>query len=230
MSNNLDNTPTVTHTEPDETKSYVIGFLLSLILTAIPSYLVINKSLSSSALLATILGIAVVQMIVQIFFFLHLGRGPKPFYNVIFFISTVGVILIVVGGSIFIMNNLHYNMTPADTSKKLIEKEGIYQITGERTGACQGVQTNHKITIRGDTVTPIHLEAQRCDTLTFMNEAGESRKMSFGAHPQDQTYAGDNELEVRKGRSKTITLSEEGTYLFHDHTNSAVAGSFTVKP
>lgn len=217
-------------TEPDETKSYVIGFLLSLVLTAIPSYLVINRSFSNSVLLAAILGIAVLQMIVQIFFFLHLGRGPKPFYNVIFFISTVVVILIVVGGSIFIMNNLHYNMSPADTSKKLIEKEGIYQITGEKTGACQGVRPNHKITIRDDKVTPIYLEAQRCDTLTFVNEAGEARKLSFGAHPQDQTYAGEDELEVRKGRNKIITLTEEGTYLFHDHTNSVVAGSFSVKP
>ncbi len=230
MSEHLDNRHTGKHTEHDETKSYVIGFLLSLVFTFIPYYMVVNKSASSSTLLAVILGIAFVQMLVQIFFFLHLGRGPKPFYNVVFFVSTVGIILIVVGGSIFIMNNLHYNMTPADTSKKLIEKEGIYQITGEKTGACQGLQKNHKIIIRSDKVTPIHLEAQRCDTLTFTNEVGESRKINFGAHPQDRTYVGEKELEVRKGRNKTITLSEEGTYLFHDHTDSSVAGSFTVKP
>ncbi len=95
-------------------ESYVIGFILSLIFTFIPYYLVVNQIVSGSSLLVTILGFAVVQMIIQIVFFLHLGRGPKPFYNVAFFISTVGIILIVVGGSIVIINNLHYNMLPSD--------------------------------------------------------------------------------------------------------------------
>ena len=62
--------------------SYVIGFLLSLVFTAIPYYLVVNKTVEGNTLLATILGFAVLQMAVQIFFFLHLGRGPKPLYNV----------------------------------------------------------------------------------------------------------------------------------------------------
>src|SRR5687768_12731131 len=81
-------------------KSYVIGFVLSLIFTFIPYYLVVNKTVSGGVLLATILGFAVLQMIIQITFFLHLGRGPKPKWNLYFFISTVGIILVVVGGSI----------------------------------------------------------------------------------------------------------------------------------
>ena len=76
--------------EHGTTRSYVIGFVLSLIFTVIPYYLVTNKTIAGSALLATILGIAVLQMFIQIFFFLHLGRGPKPFYNVVFFFATAG--------------------------------------------------------------------------------------------------------------------------------------------
>ncbi len=211
-------------------RSYVIGFLLSLAFTALPYYMVVNKTLSSSPLLAVIIGIAVVQMIVQIFFFLHLGRGPKPLYNVAFFVSTVGIILVVVGGSIFIMNNLQYNMTPSDMSKKLVEKEGIYQIEGEKTGACQGVHANHRVTITDGKVTPRQTEARLCDTLTFINNDMASRQMTFGTHPEHGKYGGETELVLRKGRGKTITLNETGSHQFHDHIDPSVTGNFTVQP
>jgi len=209
------------------TRSYVVGFILSLIFTAIPYYLVVNKALSSSVLLIVILAIAVIQMLIQIFFFLHLGRGPKPLYNIFFFAGTVATILVVVGGSVFIMNNLHH-MVPAEAAKKLIEKEGIYQINGEKTGACQGVHSNHKVTIKNDIVTPVYIEARLCDTLTFINEDEKSREMTFGSHPRHASYGGESELAVRKGRSKTVTLNELGTHQFHDHLDPGVAGSFTV--
>lgn len=214
--------------EHGTTWSYVIGFLLSLVFTAIPYYMVVNKSLSGSALLATILGIAVLQMIIQIFFFLHLGRGPKPLYNVVFFVSTVGIILVVVGGSIFIMNNLQYNMAPTEVSKKLIEKEGIYQVAGEKTGACKGIHTNHKVTIIKGKASPVHTTARLCDTLTFLSEDDRSREITFGSHPQHGNYGGESELTLRKGRGKTITLNQDGTYQFHDHLDPKATGSFTV--
>lgn len=210
--------------------SYVVGFLLSLVFTAIPYYMVVNQTVSGTALLATILGIAVLQMLVQIVFFLHLGRGPKPLYNVAFFVSTVGIILVVVGGSMWIMSHLNYNMTPVDASKYLVEKEGIYQIDGVGTGACQGVHANHKVTIAGGGISPAHTPAQLCDTLTFVNEDDTVRELTFGTHPQHGTYAGQAEVTVRKGRNKTITLNQAGTYQFHDHLDPKAAGSFTVMP
>lgn len=213
--------------EHSSTRAYVVGFVLSLIFTAIPYYLVVNETLNASILLTVILGFAVVQMLVQVFFFLHLGRGPKPLYNVVFFGCTIFTILVVVGGSIIITNNLHY-MVPAEASKNLIKKEGIYQINGEKTGACQNLHVNHQVTIVDGRVSPVHIQARLCDTLTFINKDSQSREMTFGTHSEHSTYAGDSELAVRKGRNKTITLNELGTYQFHDHFDSSVAGSFTV--
>lgn len=221
---------TLSKAEHGTTLSYIIGFLLSLIFTAIPYYMVVNKSASSSVLLATILGIAVLQMIVQIVFFLHLGRGPKPFYNIVFFGFTVITILVVVGGSIWIMNHLNYNMTPVAMSKKLIEKEGIYQIDGEITGACKGVHDNHKVIVSNGTANPAHTNARLCDTLTFINEDDKVRELTFGTHPQHGTYAGELEVLLRKGRPKTITLNQAGTYWFHDHLDPGANASFTVTP
>lgn len=216
--------------EHGTTASYIIGFVLSLVFTAIPYYMVVNKTLSGSALLLIIMVIAVLQMIIQIVFFLHLGRGPKPLYNVVFFVATVGLILVVVGGSVFIMNNLHYNMAPADVDKHLIEKEGIHQVEGQETGACQGKHTNHKVTIKDGTVTPARVEAKRCDTLTFISEDDDARQIGFGSHPNHDGYAGQADIIIYKGRHKAIVLSEEGDYDFHDHLDPNVFGKFSVAP
>ena len=209
-------------------ESYIIGFILSLIFTFIPYFLVVNHTVVDGGLYLTILGFAVLQMLVQVIFFLHLGRGPKPFYNVGFFIATVGIMLVVVVGSIVIINNLHYNMLPTDQIKRLINDEAIYQVGGEKTGACQGQHVNHLVTIKNGQVSPVRTLAIKCDTLTILNEDKISREISFGSHPQHLSYAGLNQLMIRKGLSKTITLSEAGTYQFHDHLHEATSGSFTV--
>lgn len=214
-------------------KSYVVGFLLSLLFTAIPYQLVVGEVVTGTMLLAIILGFAFLQMAVQIFFFLHLGRGPKPLYNVGFFFGTFGAILVVVVGSVFIMSHLHGNMTPisaADKTMKLAEDEGISQIDGEKTGACKGVHANHKVTIKNGIVAPGFTEARLCDTITFFKEDDVDREITFGTHPQHGTYAGQTELALRKGRGKMITLGQTGTYQFHDHLNPGTAGYFTVSP
>ena len=211
-------------------KSYVTGFILSLIFTLLPYYLVVNQIVAGRALLMTILAFAVLQLIIQVTFFLHLGRGPKPNWNLFFFLSTIGIILVVVGGSIMIINNLYDNMTPSDQKKYLVGREGIYQIGGETTGACQGIHANHQVTIKDGQVGPLHTDAQKCDTLTFINEDDNAREITFGTHPEHNSYAGEVELLVRNGRAKSITLSEPGTYEFHDHLQPETAGSFLVAP
>lgn len=228
----MSKTPHTTHHQPKgehgTVQSYVVGFILSLIFTAIPYYLVVNAVVSGSVLLATILGFAVLQMIIQIFFFLHLGRGPKPLYNVVFFVSTVGLILVVVLGSIFIMNHLHYTMTPEEVTKKLAQDEAIYQIGGEKTGACQTTGINYRVTISGGAVSPSHTEARLCDTLTFINQDDDERKIVFETYEGRGNYAGETDLPVRRGRNKTITLNQAGSFAFYDELDPKAAGNFTV--
>ncbi len=216
--------------EHGTTKSYVIGFGLSLVFTLLSYYLVVHKTRTGNTLLAAILGIAVLQMLVQIFFFLHLGRGPKPLYNVAFFFATVGIIVIAVGGSLFIMTNLYRNMSPAAVTTKLAQDEGIAQVGGQKTGACQEVKANHVVTISANVASPIHTQAHLCDTLTFVNEDKVVRDIAFGPHPNHEAYGGEAEETVRQGYPKTITLNQAGDYVFHDHLHPEVAGHFSVEP
>jgi len=208
---------------------YVIGYLLSLVFTIIPYFLVVNNYLSGDMLLVMILGIAVLQMLVQIFFFLHLGRGPKPFYNVVFFFATVGIIIIAIGGSLIIMSNLYSNMSPEDVTKKLAQDEGISQIGGQKTGACQELKENHVVTISSGKVSPIDTEAHLCDTLTFINMDDARREMTFGTHPNHESYGGEDKVIVRKGHPETITLNELRDFVFHDHLDPTVNGQFLVE-
>lgn len=210
------------------TLSYVIGFLLSLVFTIIPYFMVVHKTVSGNTLLTAILVFASLQMGVQIFFFLHLGRGPKPLYNVAFFVGTAGAILVVVLGSIFIMNNLYHNMSPSEVTTKLAQDEGIAQVGDVKTGACQEIGSNHQVHIKDGKVTPFHTEAHLCDSLTFINEDNQTREIAFGPHPQHLVYGGETEQIVKQGYPKTINLNQAGTYLFHDHDAPDTFGEFTV--
>ena len=208
--------------------SYVIGFVLALICSLIPYYLVFHQTVTGNGLLATILGFALAQMLIQITFFLHIGRGPKPRWELYFFAATVSSILVVVGGSLLIINNLHYNMTPDEQTANVVNNEGITQVSGFKTGACPEAHTNHQIVVKNNQFDPAHLVAAKCDTVTFRNEDAESRTIAFGTPPQDIAYAGQRDLSLPKNYNQTIILSETGTYQFYDSLHQTVAGSLTA--
>jgi cytochrome o ubiquinol oxidase subunit IV len=209
---------------------YVVGFVLSLVFTLIPYYLVVQKTFNTRALLATILGFAVLQLVVQVMFFLHLGREKKPRFNLVFLISTIGIILVVVGGSIWIMNHLHYNMSAVNVTDKVSNDEAVHHIDGEQIGTCPGgTGMNYKIELKNNTANPRHIDAQLCDTLTIVNLDGEARMINFGVHEKHQTYAGETGKTIRPGRNMVITLTEPGTYKFHDHLLDEISGDFTVR-
>lgn len=217
------------HKEGGTIGSYIVGFILSLVCTLIPYYLVTQKVIEGSQkLLFVILAFAFVQVVIQVVFFLHLGRGPKPRWNLYFFVATLAIVAMVVGGSMLIINNLHYNMSPQETTKKVIDDEAIAEVGGKKTGACDELGENHVVYITHDEVSPIHTDAKQCDTFTFINEDGVEREMAFGVHPKHKPYAGIKEFPLTKKKNYTITLSETGTYQFHDHDHPDTFGTITI--
>ncbi|MCD9022205.1 cytochrome o ubiquinol oxidase subunit IV [Cohnella silvisoli] len=84
-------------------KSYVIGFLMSLVLTAIPLIVVLNHLLEGKAATLLLLGSAVLQFVVQLVYFMHLKEEGKPRYNLMVLILGLFIVLTIVAGSIWIM-------------------------------------------------------------------------------------------------------------------------------
>jgi cytochrome o ubiquinol oxidase operon protein cyoD len=225
------------HTPPAKTephhgtaKNYVIGFILSLVFTLIPYYLIVQKSYSETALLVAILAFAFIQLIIQAMFFLHLGRKPSPEFHTYFLIATIGAVMVVIGGSIWIMHHLnsHMELTPTEMKQRLVDDEAIEQVGGEKTGSCKGQHENHRVIIKDGLVSPYLTTAKLCDTLTITNEDDVDREITFGTHPDHGTYAGRDGKKLHKGKSYTFTLSQPGTEQFHDHDRPEAHGNFTV--
>jgi cytochrome o ubiquinol oxidase operon protein cyoD len=91
-------------------KSYAAGFILSVVLTVIAFGLVMSGVLPRRAVLFGIFGAAVVQMLVHLHYFLHLNSSSENHWNVAALIFTILIMVIFVGGSIWIMYSLNYRM------------------------------------------------------------------------------------------------------------------------
>lgn len=104
--------------------SYVIGFILAVALTLLAYVIVVNQLLSGMLLAAVLMGLAAVQLLVQLIFFLHLGRDKGSRFNVASFYFMLMVLIIVVAGSLWIMHNLNYNMmmTPEQMNEYMLKE------------------------------------------------------------------------------------------------------------
>jgi cytochrome o ubiquinol oxidase subunit IV len=113
-------------------KGYLVGFGLSLALTVM-AFMFVNAHLTSQhsefshqALVIMLAVFALTQFIVQLVFFLHLGSERKPQWKTLVFWFMIIIVLILVVGSVWIMQNLNYNMmSPEETMMYMKEHQGF---------------------------------------------------------------------------------------------------------
>ncbi len=94
-------------------KSYFVGFFISIILTLASYYIVTEKFFGTCNTYIAITGLAVVQLLIQIIYFLHInseGSDGKPRWNLISMIFSIAMVFIVVAGSAWVMYNMNANM------------------------------------------------------------------------------------------------------------------------
>ena len=94
-------------------KSYLTGFGLSVILTAIPFWLVMAHVIADARIASLIImGFAAVQVVVHMVYFLHMNTRSEGGWTMLALIFTVVLVVITLSGSIWVMYHLDTNMMP----------------------------------------------------------------------------------------------------------------------
>lgn len=94
-------------------RSYLTGFVLAAILTIIPFAIVMIGGFESRILTAaTVIGFAVVQILVHMVYFLHMNTRSDEGWTMLSMIFTIIVVMIMIAGSVWVMYNLNTNMMP----------------------------------------------------------------------------------------------------------------------
>jgi cytochrome o ubiquinol oxidase subunit IV len=93
---------------------YVIGLALATILTATSFYIAGTDLVWAPSIPVALVVLAIAQMGVHLVFFLHITTGPDNTNNVMALAFGVLIVVLLLGGSLWIMANLNHNMMPMD--------------------------------------------------------------------------------------------------------------------
>ncbi len=101
-------------------RSYVIGFLLCVVLTAIPFAVVMSDALPRSLAVSIVVGFAIVQIVVQMIYFLHMNPRSEGGWNLLALLFTLIIVVIVISGSLWVMHHLNANMMPVHDMESML--------------------------------------------------------------------------------------------------------------
>lgn len=93
---------------------YVVGLGLATLLTATSFFVAGTDLVWTPSIPVALVVLAVAQMGVHLVFFLHITTGPDNTNNVMALAFGVLIVILVIGGSLWIMANLNHNMMPME--------------------------------------------------------------------------------------------------------------------
>lgn len=100
--------------------SYLTGFGLSVVLTAVPFWLVMANVLGNSTATAlSIMALAVVQIVVHMVYFLHMNTKSEQGWSFLALVFTLILVVITLSGSLWVMYHLNTNMMPVHDMNQL---------------------------------------------------------------------------------------------------------------
>ena len=94
-------------------RTYLSGFAAAAALTVLPFWLVMTRAIANPAVAAAIIvALAVAQILVHTFAFLHVNAKAQGGWTLVAYVFTAVLVVITIGGSIWIMQHLNLNMMP----------------------------------------------------------------------------------------------------------------------
>lgn len=93
---------------------YVIGLGLAILFTATSFFIAGTDLVWQPSIPVAIIVLAIAQMGIHLVFFLHITTGADNANNVLALAFGILIVILVIGGSLWIMSNLNQNMMPMD--------------------------------------------------------------------------------------------------------------------
>jgi cytochrome o ubiquinol oxidase operon protein cyoD len=93
---------------------YLTGLGLAILLTATSFFVAGTNLVWEPSIPVALVVLAIAQMGVHLVFFLHITTGPDNTNNVLALAFGVLIVVLLMGGSLWIMVNLNHNMMPMD--------------------------------------------------------------------------------------------------------------------
>jgi cytochrome o ubiquinol oxidase subunit IV len=94
--------------------SYLIGLGLATLLTVVSFFISRTGLVWEPSIPVALVVLAIAQMGVHLVFFIHITTGPDNVNNVMALAFGVLIVLLVLGGSLWIMAHMNHNMMPMD--------------------------------------------------------------------------------------------------------------------
>jgi cytochrome o ubiquinol oxidase subunit IV len=96
----------------ESVQGYVIGFVLASLLTVASFYVLRTGLIWAPGIVVMLAVLAVAQIGVHLVFFMHLTTAPDNTNNVLALVFGIIVVVLIIGGSIWIMGHLNERMMP----------------------------------------------------------------------------------------------------------------------
>ncbi|HET9174357.1 MAG TPA: cytochrome o ubiquinol oxidase subunit IV [Candidatus Saccharimonadales bacterium] len=109
-------------TEHGSVASYTTGFVLSIIFTLLAFVITAKHVLTFRKIMVLLIGLAIIQFVVQMLFFLHIGKETKPRWKRLLLFFMIVFVLIIILGSIWIMYNLNSRMNPSQINTYMLKQ------------------------------------------------------------------------------------------------------------
>jgi cytochrome o ubiquinol oxidase subunit IV len=101
-------------------KEYLIGFALSVVLTALPFWFVMTNVLGGHQVTAiVIMVLAAAQIFVHMIYFLHMNSRSEGGWTVMALLFTLVLVAIALSGSLWVLYHLNTNMMPGQDMSRM---------------------------------------------------------------------------------------------------------------
>ena len=99
--------------------AYLVGLALAVLLTGVAFFIEGTNLVWGPSIPVALIVLAIAQMGVHLVFFLHITSGPDSINNVMALAFGVLIVMLLIGGSLWIMSNLNHNMMSGDRTMQM---------------------------------------------------------------------------------------------------------------